>query len=63
LYDSLSITSLYDSKAMLRHMLENSDFDKDKFLPQPATGAVDQIFQWGDLARLKILLLKSKLDH
>ncbi len=63
LYDPLSITSLYGSEAMLRHMLENSDFDKDKFLPQPATGAADQILQWGDLARLRILLLEGKLDH
>lgn len=75
LYDPLSITSLYGSEAMLRHMLENSDFDKDKFLPQPATraadqllqwggtGAADEILQWGDLSRLRILLLEGKTGY
>lgn len=62
LYDPLSITSLYGSEAMLRDMLENSDFDKDKFLPQPALAAADQILQWGDQSRLRILL-DSKLGH
>lgn len=62
LYDPLSITSLYGSEAMLRDMLENSDFGKDKFLPNPALGAASQILQWGDLSRLKILL-ESKLGH
>ena len=63
LYDPLSITSLYGSEAMLRHMLTNSDFDKDRFLPLPATGAADQILQWGDLARLRVLLLEGKLGQ
>ncbi|KAH7175806.1 hypothetical protein EDB81DRAFT_896495 [Dactylonectria macrodidyma] len=62
LHDPLSITSLYGSEAMLRHMLENSDFDEDKFLPDTALGAADQILQWGDLPRLSILL-ESKLGH
>lgn len=57
LYDPLSITSLYGSEAMLRDILESSDFDKNKFLPNPAIGAADQIFQWGDLSRL------SKVSH
>ncbi|KAI9652058.1 MAG: hypothetical protein M1831_007250 [Alyxoria varia] len=61
LYDPLSITSLYGSEPMLRYMLENSTFDKDKFLSQPVTGAADQILQWGDSARLRILLLEGKL--
>ncbi|KAG9240034.1 hypothetical protein BJ878DRAFT_562488 [Calycina marina] len=59
LYDPLSITSLYGSEAMLRDMLESSDFDTDKFLPTPALGAADQILQWGDLSRLRILLDSS----
>ncbi|KFY93587.1 hypothetical protein V498_04342 [Pseudogymnoascus sp. VKM F-4517 (FW-2822)] len=63
LYDPLSITSLYGSEAMLLHMLERSDFDKDKFLPHPALGAADQIFQWGSLSRLKMLFLGSKIGH
>ncbi len=63
LYDPLSITSLYGSEAMLRHMLENSDFDKDTYLPEPATGAADQILQWGDSSRLRILFLEGKLGH
>ncbi len=63
LYDPLSITSLYGSEAMLRHMLENSGFDKDTYLPEPATGAADQILQWGDSSRLRILFLEGKLGH
>ena len=63
LYDPLSITSLYGSDAMLRDMLENSNFDKDKFLPLPAIGAADQILQWGDFSRLNILFLEGKLSH
>jgi hypothetical protein len=62
LYDPLSITSLYGSAAMLRRMLEDSDFGKDKFLPNPMMGAASQILQWGDLSRLKILL-ESKHGH
>ena len=63
LYDPLSIISLYGSEALLRDMLENSDFDKDKFLPNPAMGAADQIFQWGDLSRLRILFSGSSVCH
>jgi hypothetical protein len=63
LYDPLSITSLYGSDAMLRHMLETSDFDKDIYLPLPAMGAADQIMQWGDLSRLKLLFLEGKLGY
>ncbi|KAJ4308383.1 hypothetical protein N0V84_012133 [Fusarium piperis] len=62
LYDPLSITSLYGSEAMLRGILENSDFGKGKFLPDPMLGAASQILQWGDLSRLKILL-ESKHGH
>jgi hypothetical protein len=63
LYDPLSITSLYGSPAMLRYMIESSDFNKDKFLPNPAMGAADQILQWGDLSRLRILFLGSNTGH
>lgn len=63
LYDPLSITSLYGSEAMLRNMLENADFDKDNFLRNPAMEAADQIFQWGDVSRLRILFLDEKLGH
>lgn len=63
LYDPLSITSLYGSEAMLRNMLDNSDFTNGKFLPEPAMGAADQIFQWGDLFRLKILFLEGSVKH
>jgi hypothetical protein len=42
-YDPLSITLLYGLEAMLRYMLESSDFDKDKFLLNPAIKAADQI--------------------
>ena len=63
LYDPLSITALYGSKAMLHDMLQNSDFDTDKFLPQPAIGAADQVLQWGDLDRLRMLFLEDKFSH
>ena len=63
LYDPLSITSLYGSEAMLCHMLENADFDKPHHLPLAATGATNQVLQWGDLARLRILLLEGKFGY
>lgn len=63
LYDPLSITSLYGSEATLRHMLGNSDFEKDTFLREPAMKAADQILDWGDVPRLKILFLDEKLGH
>ncbi|KFH40613.1 Vegetative incompatibility protein HET-E-like protein [Hapsidospora chrysogenum ATCC 11550] len=55
LYDPLGITSLYGSEAMLRHMLQNSDFDQDKFLPQSVVAAAEHILESGDLSRLGIL--------
>lgn len=63
LYDSLSIISLYDSKVMLRYMLENSNFEKNKFLHQSTKEVVDQILRWENLTRLKILLLKNKFNY
>jgi hypothetical protein len=63
LYDPLSITALYGSDRLLRDMLENSTFDGDKYLPSPAKSAADQIMQWGDLSKLKILFFEGKLGH
>ncbi|RYP21601.1 hypothetical protein DL767_009218 [Monosporascus sp. MG133] len=63
LYDPLSLTSLYGPEAMLRYMLENSDFGRDRYLPEPGMGAVDRVLQWGDLSRLRILFLEGKLGH
>ncbi|KAH8695691.1 hypothetical protein BGW36DRAFT_429550 [Talaromyces proteolyticus] len=63
LYDPLSITSLYGSEAMLRYMLENSDFDNEKFLRNPAMEAADQILQWGELSMLRILFLEDRFCH
>ena len=60
LYDPLSITSLYGSEAMLRNVLENSNFDGEKYLPVPAFDAAYQVLQWGDLSRLKMLFLEDK---
>lgn len=62
LYDPLSIASLYGSKSMLLDMLENSNFDGGKFLPNTAMRAAEQILQWGDLTRLRPLL-RSKVSH
>ncbi|CRG85930.1 Cytoplasmic dynein 2 heavy chain 1 [Talaromyces islandicus] len=63
LHDPLSITSLYGSESMLRYMLENSKFNKEKYSKNPAMGAADQILQWGDVSRLRILLLDPKIGH
>ncbi|KAK3897898.1 hypothetical protein C8A05DRAFT_38527 [Staphylotrichum tortipilum] len=63
LYDPLSITSLYGSEAMLQRMLEHSDLSNHtRFLPGPATGAADQILEWGDLSRVQ-LLWRSGIGH
>jgi hypothetical protein len=51
LYDPLSITSIYSSKAILQRMLEHSDLSNHtRFLSSPAIGAADQILEWGDLS-------------
>jgi hypothetical protein len=63
LYDPLSITALYGSDQLLHSMLESSNFDKDKYLPSPAICAADQILQWGDLSKLRILFFEGKLGH
>ncbi|KAF2440432.1 hypothetical protein P171DRAFT_394849 [Karstenula rhodostoma CBS 690.94] len=63
LYDPLSITSLYGSDAILRDMLKRSNFEKDKYFSLPAIGAADQIMQWGDLSRLRMLFLEGKFSH
>ena len=47
---------------MLVRMLEYSDLGGDVFLPSSVMGAADQILQWGDLARLR-LLWGSKVGH
>lgn len=41
LHDSLSITSLYGSDAMLRFMLQDPDFDKDSYRPLTILNAAD----------------------
>lgn len=63
LYDPLSITSLYGSDAILRDMLQNSDFSKDEYLQSTAASAADQILQWGDLSKLKILFLEGRICY
>ena len=63
LYDPLSITALYGSEAILHNMLKNSNFDTDKFLPQSATRAAEQVLLWGDLSRLRILFLNNKISY
>ncbi|KND93256.1 hypothetical protein TOPH_02392 [Tolypocladium ophioglossoides CBS 100239] len=62
LYDPLSITCLYGSETMLQRMLDVSGFNDDPFLPNAAMSAADQILQWGDLSRLR-LLFKSNIGH
>ncbi|KAH9898830.1 hypothetical protein F4778DRAFT_792889 [Xylariomycetidae sp. FL2044] len=55
LYDPLSITSLYGSEVLLLQMLETSEFESHKFLPDTAMRAADQVLQWADLCRLRML--------
>ncbi|KAF4955318.1 hypothetical protein FGADI_4624 [Fusarium gaditjirri] len=55
LYDPLSITSLYGSEVMLLNMLETSDLEPPKFLPNTAMLAAEQVLQWADLRRLRML--------
>ncbi|KAJ4176473.1 hypothetical protein NW767_015434 [Fusarium falciforme] len=55
LYDPLSITSLYGSEELLFKMLETSEFESHEFLSNTALLAVDQVLQWGDLCRLRML--------
>ncbi|KAJ6787705.1 hypothetical protein PWT90_10410 [Aphanocladium album] len=56
LYDPLSIIALYGSDAILYHLLNNADFGNGSYLGNSPMAAADQVFQWGDLSRLKILL-------
>ncbi|KAH4086515.1 hypothetical protein HBI56_128820 [Parastagonospora nodorum] len=63
LYDPLSITSLYGSDAILRDMLQNSDFANENYLCSPAVCAADHVLQWGDLSKLKTLFLEGKIRH
>lgn len=63
LYDPLSITSLYGSEVLLLKMLETSQFDSHDFLPNTAFLAVDQVLQWGDLRRLRMLFFGSGTGH
>ncbi|CAM1503386.1 Fc.00g081620.m01.CDS01 [Cosmosporella sp. VM-42] len=55
LYDPLSITSLYGSEVLLLKMLETSEFGSQNFWSNTAMLAVDQVLQWGDLCRLRML--------
>ncbi|CAI7655755.1 unnamed protein product [Penicillium pancosmium] len=63
LYDPLGITSLYGSEAMLQNLLAKSDFEKMKYLREPAMAAADQILRWGDVSRLKIIFFDGNLGH
>ncbi|OAQ60441.1 NACHT domain-containing protein [Pochonia chlamydosporia 170] len=60
LYDPLSITALFGSTATFRHMIEKSDLKDEKFLPESALRAAEQIVEWGDVARLDLLPLDEK---
>ena len=63
LYDPLSITLLYGSQAILQSMLDNSDFGQDMYLPDTSMRAADQVLQWGDVSRLRVLFLNSKIGY
>ena len=63
LYDPLSITALYGSEAMLYKILRDSELNPDKFRPRTAIRAAEQVLLWGDVSRLKILVLDKKVGH
>lgn len=62
LYDPLSIIALYGPIAIFRKILEIWDFNEAQFLHLTALGAADQIIQWGDLSRLRILFSVRKFS-
>ncbi|KAH5111914.1 hypothetical protein HBH71_166210 [Parastagonospora nodorum] len=63
LYDPLSITSLYSSDAILRDIIQNSNFANENYLRLPAVCAADHVLQWVDLSKLKTLFLEGKIRH
>ncbi|KAJ5289958.1 Protein of unknown function DUF3468 [Penicillium atrosanguineum] len=60
LYDPLSITSMYGSEAMLLHMLGNLRIDNGNYLEGSPMRAADQILQWGDVSRIRLLFLDGQ---
>lgn len=46
---------------MLLDMLGKSNLDADEFLQDSAKSAADQILQWGNVSRLRILFLDDKV--
>ncbi|KAK9434875.1 NACHT domain protein [Metarhizium brunneum] len=63
LYDPLGIAALFSSPDMFRHVVESSDFSSAKFLPESIMRAADQLIQWGDICRLRMLPLDEKAKH
>ncbi|EXV04769.1 hypothetical protein X797_002451 [Metarhizium robertsii] len=63
LYDPLGIAALFSSPDMFRHVVESSDFGSAKFLPESIMRAADQLIQWGDICRLRMLPLDEKAKH
>jgi hypothetical protein len=54
--DPLSITALYGRDGVLRYLLNNADLRSCNYLPISAIAAMDQVSQWGDDVRLRVLL-------
>lgn len=48
---------------MLHDMLKKSEFNKDFYLANPAMEAADQILQWGDVSRLRMLFFDDQIGH
>ncbi|KAJ4298999.1 hypothetical protein N0V90_004243 [Kalmusia sp. IMI 367209] len=63
LYDPLSIICLYGSDRIFREMLEITTLRTDCYLPSSAMDAADQIMQWGDLSRLRLLFGEGRFAH
>ena len=60
LYDPLSITALYGSEAMLCRVLRDADLGSEAYVSQPVKAATIQLLRWGDLSRLKTLLMEIR---
>ncbi|KAG7287653.1 hypothetical protein NEMBOFW57_007166 [Staphylotrichum longicolle] len=54
-HDPLTITAVYGSEAMLLQVLEDSDVDSERFLPNSVMAAAGLVIQVGDLPRVGLI--------
>jgi hypothetical protein len=60
LYDPLSITALYGTYAMLIHLLNTTDLSSHTYLPLSVMEVSDQVLQYGNLAKLRLVFLHHR---